>query len=254
MHADLSFALLLSLMAGLSTVIGSVLGLVFRSPGDRFMAATLGFAGGVMVLISFVELLPRGIETLGFGWGHIAFFLGMATMWAIDWLIPHDYLAEHHASPSAPGNARLLRTGLLAALGLGIHNFPEGMATLGAALRDEKLGWAVALAVAVHNIPEGLAVSAPVYAATGSRAKAFAWSAISGLAEPAGALAAGLALAPVLTEATLAATLCAVAGLMVYVSLDELVPASREYGHDHAAIAGAGAGMVVMAASLWLLK
>jgi ZIP family zinc transporter len=128
------------------------------------------------------------------------------------------------------------------------------MATQGSALEDARLGLAVAVAIALHNIPEGLAVSVPVYAATGSRSKAFFWSFLSGLAEPVGAGVAFLVLLPVLTPAVLAATLGVVAGLMVYISLDELVPSSREYGHEHLAILGAGAGMAVMALSLGLLK
>lgn len=251
MYGNISFALLLTLLAGLSTMIGSALGIVFRSPGNRFMAAALGFAGGVMIFISFVELLARGFDTLGFGWGNVAFFAGMLAMWAVDGLVPHEYLAEHSGRS---GDPKLLRTGLMAALGLGIHNFPEGMATLGAALEDARLGWVVAAAVAIHNIPEGLAVSAPIYAATGSRAKAFAWSAASGLAEPIGALMAALVLVPILTDLTLGVMLCGVAGLMVYVSLDELVPASREYGYEHTSIASAMTGMALMAASLWLMK
>ena len=145
------------------------------------------------------------------------------------------------------------RTGLLVALGLGIHNFPEGMATMGAALQDTKLGLAVAVAIAVHNVPEGLAVAVPVWAATGSRRKAFLWSFLSGLAEPAGAVLAFLLLGAFLTPVLLSAMLGLVAGFMVYVSLDELVPSSREYGHEHLSILGVGAGMAVMAASLELL-
>jgi ZIP family zinc transporter len=197
----------------------------------------------------------------------MVFFSGMMIMWLIDVLIPHDYLAEHYegkprdagvsagtdAGTEAEKNARLRRTGLLVALGLGIHNFPEGMATFGAALENTRHGLAVAVAIAVHNIPEGLAVAVPVWAATGSRKKAFFWSFLSGLAEPAGALVAFVVLGAFLTPDFLAGMLGLVAGFMVYVSLDELVPSSREYGHEHLSIVGVGAGMAVMAASLQLL-
>jgi len=264
-QGDIGTAILLTTLAGLSTTVGSALAFIVRRPGPRFMAATLGFAAGVMVLVSFAELLPRAVDTLGDTGGYAVFFGGMLVMWLIDVLIPHDYLAEHYerraprgesetdAGGSPERNARLRRTGLLVALGLGIHNFPEGMATLGAALEHPRLGLAVAVAIAIHNIPEGLAVAVPVWAATGSRRKAFFWSFLSGLAEPAGAVVAYVALGAFLSPAFLAGMLGVVAGFMVYISLDELVPSSREYGHEHLSIVGVGLGMAVMAASLGLL-
>jgi ZIP family zinc transporter len=142
---------------------------------------------------------------------------------------------------------------MFVALGIGIHNFPEGMATFAGTLADPRLGAAIALAIALHNVPEGLAVAAPIFAATGSRAKAFWWSFLSGVAEPLGAGLAAILLLPFLRDSVLAAVLGGVAGLMVFISLDELLPAAREHGQEHLAIAGVTAGMGVMAASLWLL-
>jgi ZIP family zinc transporter len=174
-------------------------------------------------------------------------------MLLIDFLIPHEYMAEsHHAEDQ--GQGKLMKTGLLVALGLGIHNFPEGMATFAGALQDVSLGVAIAGAIALHNIPEGLAVSAPIYAATGSRRKAFLWSVLSGVAEPAGAAVAAVLLLPFLTPSVLGLMLAAVAGVMVFISLDELVPVARSFGQEHLSIVGVVVGMAVMAASLWLLK
>ena len=206
MTSEVGFALLLSTLAGLSTTIGSLLALFVRKPGTRLMTLTLGFSGGVMILVSFVELLPSGIDALGFAGANLAFFGGMIAMFLIDELIPHDYMGEHHHTEVEDGQdaalkKRLLKTGLFVALGLGIHNFPEGMASFATALSDPQLGIAIAIAIAIHNIPEGLAVSAPVYAATGSRSKAFWWSFLSGVAEPVGALLAALVLLPFLNEA-----------------------------------------------------
>jgi len=250
--------LLLSALAGLSTTIGSVLALFVRKPGSRLMTLTLGFSGGVMMLVSFVELLPGGIEVLGFATANLAFFGGMLVMFLIDALIPHDYMAEHHRTEVGEDDtamkSRLLKAGLFVALGLGIHNFPEGMASFATTLSDPQLGIAIAIAIAIHNIPEGLAVSAPVYAATGSRSKAFWWSFLSGVAEPAGALLAAAVLLPFLTEALLGGLLSAVAGMMVFISIDELLPISRAYGEEHLSIVGVVVGMVVMSFSLWMLK
>ncbi len=264
MTHEIGFALLLSALAGLSTTIGSVLALFTREPGPRLMTVTLGFSGGVMILVSFVELLAHGIEAIGFASANLAFFGGMLVMFLIDALIPHDYMAEHHhtevedrADEDAQDlsmKSRLLKAGLFVALGLGIHNFPEGMASFATTLSDPQLGIAIAVAIAIHNIPEGLAVSAPVYAATGSRTKAFWWSFLSGVAEPAGALLAALVLMPFLNGSVLGWLLSAVAGIMVFIAVDELMPVSRAYEEEHLSIVGIVAGMAVMSFSLWLLK
>jgi ZIP family zinc transporter len=252
MAGNVAIALVLTALAGLSTTIGSLLGILVRKPGPRFMALTLGFSGGVMILVSFVELLAGGIEAVGFGLAHVAFFAGMLGMFLIDFLIPHEYMAERHKTEGR-AQETLLKTGLLVALGIGIHNFPEGMATFAATLQDVSLGAAIAVAIAIHNIPEGLAVSAPVYAATGSRSRAFLWSFLSGVAEPAGAVVAALVVLPFLNATVLGLMLSVVAGIMVFISLDELVPVARSFGQEHLSIAGVVMGMAVMAASLWML-
>jgi len=253
MEHNVGIALLLTAGAGLSTTIGSLLGLAVRKPGSRFMGFTLGFSAGVMILVSFVELLQGSIQSIGFLFAHAGFFLGMASIFLIDALVPHEYIGQHdhHGGGSEGG---LMRIGLLVAFGVGIHNFPEGMATFAGALEDVRLGIAIAVAIAIHNIPEGLAVSAPVYMATGSRGRAFLWSFLSGVSEPVGAALAALVLLPFLTQAVLGWVLAAVAGVMVSLAIDELVPAAKSFGSEHTPILGAIAGMVIMALSLWLLK
>ncbi len=252
MDADVGLALLITTIAGLSTTIGSVLGLWIKNPGPGFISATLGFSAGVMLLVSFVELLASGIASLGFGLAQLGFFAGMLLMYGIDSLIPHEYFAEK-SGVSGEEDGKMYRTGLLVALGIAIHNFPEGMATFVGTLQDVRLGIAIGVAIAIHNIPEGLAVSTPVYLATGSRSKAFWWSFLSGIAEPAGAAVSALFLMRFMNETFLGWVLSVVAGIMVYISLDELIPASREYKKENHAILGAIAGMAVMAFSLWLL-
>lgn len=243
-------AFLLTSIAGLATGLGSLIGIIFR-PGPRFMSATLGFAAGIMILIAFGELLPGAVAHLGFIVAHAAFFAGMVLMFAIDVAVPHVYMAEREKEEAGPD---IRRISTLLIVGISIHNFPEGMATFAATLEDVKLGIALAAAIAIHNIPEGIVVSAPVYAARGSRGQAFLISLLSGFAEPVGAGIAALVLLPILTERVLAAALAGVAGLMVFISLDELVPTSKKYGFDHTAIVSAMVGMAVMAASLGMLR
>jgi ZIP family zinc transporter len=254
--------LLLAVGAGLSTSIGSLLGITIKRPGPKFMSFTLGFSAGMMILISFMELLGGAIriENVGFLGAHIAFFTGMAVYFLIDFLVPHEYLGQHDhrlgKNDLIDGKAppALERTGVLVALGVSIHNFPEGMATFIGGMEDVHLGLAIAVAIAIHNIPEGLAISAPIYAATGSRKRAFLWSFFSGVSEIIGACLAAVVLMPFLSERLIGFVLAAVGGIMVAISIDELVPAANAFGSEHMPIVGVMAGMAVMVISLWILK
>lgn len=262
---QIPLALLLTLGAGLATGVGSAIAFFARHTNKRLLSYSLGLSGGVMVYVSFMELMPQATETLGGVLGEKmgewmavgAFFIGMAIIALIDRLVPEvENPHEAHTLEelqSRPKEKRLMRMGLLAALAIAIHNFPEGIATFASAMDDPTLGIAIAIAVAIHNIPEGIAVSVPIYYATGSRSKAFLWSLLSGLAEPAGALLAWLVLAPLMTPALMGSILAGVAGIMVFISMDELLPAAREYGEAHTAIYGIVTGMAVMAISMLLV-
>jgi ZIP family zinc transporter len=263
MFTDPTFlaAMLLTTLAGLSTTIGSVIAIFFKAPGPRFMAFTLGFSSGVMILVSFVELLQGGIESIGFMTAHVAFFIGIFAMFLIDYMVPHTYILESAEEKGGKGGKldkldkmeKLRKASFFVALGIGIHNFPEGMVTLAGTLKDMDVGIALAVAVAIHNIPEGIAVAVPVYAVTRSAGKAFKWSFLSGVSEPVGALIAGLILMPFLNDIVLGWMLCLVAGFMVFISFDELIPVAHSYGEEHLPILGVVSGMIVMALSLALL-
>lgn len=255
MGGNFWIAIGLTAAAGASTLIGSVIGFAVKKPGKKFMGFSLGFSAGVMVYVSFVELLGTAAseDYIGFVPANIAFFIGMAAFMALDWAVPHEYIGQHDHGGKKTARP-LMRTGTLLALGIGLHNFPEGMVTFAGAMKDPKIGVALAFAIAIHNIPEGLAISAPVYAATGSRKKAFLWSGLSGASEPVGALVAGAILLPFLNDTVLGWSLAVVAGIMVAISLDELIPAAKEYGEEHMPIVGVLAGMVVMMISLELFR
>jgi ZIP family zinc transporter len=261
------FALLLTLLAGLSTGIGSLLGLINRSFNPRLLALSLSFSAGVMLQVSFLEIFPKARAVLsadlggraGYLWTTAAFFLGIAVMAAVDQLLPSHGMVMppadgiRHERGSPEESRGLLRMGMFSALAIAIHNFPEGLATFMAALSNPRLGISIALAIAIHNIPEGLAISAPVHYATGNRLLAFWLSFASGLAEPLGALLGYGLLRPLLTPLVMGVIFAAVGGVMVYISLDELLPAAQRYGTHHQMMAGVIAGMVVMSASLLLL-
>ncbi len=258
------FSLLLTLIAGLATGVGSCIAFFFKRSDRKFLSFALGLSGGVMIYISLAELLPEAREGMATVCGEksgalasiAAFFGGIAIAMLIDKLVPaHENPHEVRAveeMDSPHHRDKVLRSGMLFALAIAIHNFPEGMAVFISGIADPGTGISIALAIAIHNIPEGITVSVPVYHATGSRKKAFLYSFGSGLAEPCGALAAWLIFAPFLSTALLMLLFAAVAGIMVYITFDELLPLAEEYGEHHLAIYGVITGMLVMAISLVL--
>jgi ZIP family zinc transporter len=256
------FAFLLTLGAGLSTGFGSLLGLISRRFSPSLLTLSLSFSAGVMLYVSFVEIFPKARQALsaahgpapGYALTVLAFFAGMVLLALIDRLLPTHELPLLPPREGTADSAALMRTGLFAALAIAIHNFPEGLATFVAALSEPRLGIGIAIAIAIHNIPEGLAISAPVYFASGSRRKAFWLSFLSGLAEPVGALVGYVFLRSLLSEQVLGLIFASVAGAMIYICLDELLPAAQRTGARHyLMIGGVIAGMVVMSISLLLL-
>lgn len=263
---NILFAFALTLFAGLSTGIGSAMAFFAKRTNTKFLAVSLGFSAGVMIYVSFVEIFAKARDTMSEAYGNVAgnwytvlaFFGGVLFIAIIDKLIPSvENPHEMHSIEEMKGqnvhkNKKLMRMGMFTALAIGIHNFPEGLATFTAAIQEPHLGIAIAVAIAIHNIPEGIAVSVPVYYATGSRRKAFKLSFLSGLSEPVGALIGYLILMPFMSPLLFGVVFASVAGIMVFISLDELLPAAREYGEHHLSIYGLVAGMAVMAGSLLL--
>lgn len=249
-------ALLLSFLAGTATAVGGALAFVIKKENLSVLSLGLGFSAGVMLYVSFMEILPQAAQSLSGVYGEKPgawmstgiFFGGIVIAWLIDALLPSHHVEEHTLDQSA----KLKHLGLFTALALAIHNFPEGLATFMASMKDATLGVSIAAAVAIHNIPEGVAVALPVYHSTGSRSKAFWYSAFSGLAEPAGALIGFFALRSVLGASAFGVMFALIAGIMTYISLDELLPTAHEYGDGHKVIWGVVGGMMVMALSLLL--
>jgi len=254
----------LTLFAGLATGIGSAIAFFAKRTNTRFLSVALGFSAGVMIYVSFTEMfeaarrhLTAELGLVGGNWVTAAsFFGGLLVIAVIDRLVPsfenpHEIrMVEDMEGEPSGDMAHLYRLGLLAATALAIHNFPEGLATFASALVDIKLGIPIAVAIAIHNIPEGIAVSVPIFYATGDRKKAFLYSFFSGLAEPLGALIGYLLMFSFFNDMIFGILFAGVAGIMVFISLDELLPASREYGEPHLSVYGLIAGMMVMAVSM----
>jgi ZIP family zinc transporter len=268
---NIFYAFGLTLFAGLSTGIGSAIGLFAKKTNYKLLSFAMGFSAGVMIYISFTELLGEAFNSLQESMGEklgswiaiLSFFGGIGLIALIDKLVPehenpHEF--DHTDDLGKPEDEiletkkhkKLLRTGLFTALAIAIHNFPEGMATFAGALKDLSLGIPIAIAIAIHNIPEGLAVSVPIYYATGNRKRAFWYSFFSGLAEPLGAIVGYFLFLQFFNDTIFGIVYASIAGIMVFIALDQLLPAAEEYGSHHVTIYGLVSGMAVMAVSLVL--
>lgn len=282
MESNLIFAFSITLLAGLATGFGSLIAFFAKKTNTTFLSASLGFSAGVMIYVSFMELMPQSLESLvpivgSFKANWItsgSFFIGMLIIAIIDKFVPsfenpHTMYSEKEleefkedAGMLEPEDiqfdhdhdlrqiARLYRMGVMSALAIAIHNFPEGLATFFAAIKDPEIAIPIAIAIAIHNIPEGISVSVPIYYSTGSRKKAFLFSLLSGLAEPAGAIVGYLVLSKFFNDYVFGVIFGIISGIMVYISFDELLPASEEYGEHHISLYGLILGMIVMAVSL----
>ena len=259
------FAFGLTLLAGLSTGIGSALAFYTKQTNKKFLSVALGFSAGVMIYVSMIEIFAKSRSALevvygpkvGYWVATLSFFAGIAIIALIDKFVPsfenpHELRDVEEAGERKTKDPALLRMGMMSALAIGIHNFPEGLATFASAIQNPTLGISIAIAVAIHNIPEGIAVSVPIYYATGDRRKAFAFSFLSGLSEPVGALVGYFLLRSFFHDGMFGVIFGAVAGIMVFISLDQLLPTAQKYGEHHLSIYGLIAGMAVMAISLLL--
>ena len=261
---NLQVAFALTLAAGLATTIGSLMVLFSRRPNPRLLAFGLAFAGGAMVYVSLSEILNKSIasfalahgERQGFTFGTLAFLAGVLLIVAIDHLIPNPHESLDKQDPLFRGDNRsyIRRVGLLTAVAITAHNFPEGLATFFATLESPSVGAPLAFAIAIHNIPEGIAIAVPVYFATHSKFYAFGASLLSGLAEPVGAAIGYFALSGVLSHTTFGIVFGMIAGVMVFLALDELLPAAKRYAKGHETVYGLVAGMATLAISLVLFK
>ena len=254
-------AFLLTLVAGLSTGVGSLIALLAKRTNTNFLSFSLGFSAGVMIYVSFMELLPQSLEIFSNEYGDkmgnlymlLGLFGGIVIIALIDFMVPKaSNPHEIQGVEDMKSNHRLRHTGIITAVTIAIHNFPAGIATFMSALNSLEVAIPITVAIAIHNIPEGIAVAVPIYHATGSRKKAFWLSFSSGLAEPIGALIAYFFLMPFWSPTLDAFILSAIAGVMIFISMDELLPTAEKYGKHHISIIGLVIGMLLMGVSLFL--
>lgn len=277
---EIGFPFLVTLIAGLSTVVGALLVFFTDANNKKFLSVALGFSAGVMIYVSFMEIMPTAVDYLRNEHGPktseifmlLGFLGGVALIAIIDNFVPdstnpHNIRSEEEMDDLREGEyelsefcivneyspeecMRLEKLGFVTALGIAVHNFPEGLATFMSAMVSPELGISIAIAIALHNIPEGIAVAVPIFQSTGSKTKALKLTFLSGFAEPLGGIVGYFVLRPFMTDTLFGIVFAVVAGIMVYISLDELLPASREYGEEHLSIYGIVSGMAIMAISM----
>ena len=262
MPHNYAIALLITFLAGLATAIGSVVAFVLKKDNLKALSVGLGFSAGVMIFLSFTDIIPSAEEMLKAAFPnnsrwvvYLGFIIGIVIAILIDYFIP-DHIQEKdllHPGEVADAEHRIKRAGLLTAVAICVHNFPEGMATFLSASHDLTLGISVGLAIAIHNIPEGIAVALPVYHATGKKRYATLYAALSGISEPIGAVIGMFLLHFFMPQLMVGVAMAAVAGIMIYISFDTLLPLAREFGNWHLSMVGIISGMLFIWISLLLL-
>lgn len=262
MPHNYAIALLITFLAGLATAIGSVIAFIIKKDNLKALSIGLGFSAGVMIFLSFTDILPSAGEMLKVAFPnshewvvYFSFIIGILIAILIDYFIP-DHIPENdllNPEDVADDAHKIKRAGLLTAVAICVHNFPEGMATFLSASHDLTLGISVGLAIAIHNIPEGIAVALPVYHATGKKRYATLYAALSGISEPIGAVIGMFLLHFFMPQLMIGAAMAAVAGIMIYISFDTLLPLAKEYGNWHLSMMGIISGMLFIWISLLLL-
>lgn len=260
MESNVFFALMLTIFAGLATGIGSIIAVFAKTTNTKFLAGSLGFSAGVMLYVSMIEIFQKSRtylsaaagDKMGYYLAVASFFAGILFIGLIDYFVPSAEGDIGNLSDKDSRSVALKRMGFMTALAIGIHNFPEGLATFTSALKDPHLGIAIAVAIAIHNIPEGIATSVPIYYSSKSRKKAFLVSFFSGITEPLGAIIGFLILRPFFNDTMFGILFGAIAGIMVFISIEELLPMAREYEKSKVTIIGTVLGMAIIALSLLL--
>lgn len=262
MLANYKLALLMTFLAGLATVLGGVLTFFIKRTNMRAISIGLGFSAGVMIFLSFTEILDGAKELLidyfpkYSDWMVlVGFSIGLVVAILIDYFIPDHIEEDLFGCPEkCLQHHKMKRAGLFTAIAVCIHNFPEGMATFFVSTQDLQIGATVAFAIALHNIPEGIAVALPIYHSTGKKRLAVLYSLLSGISEPIGALLGLFVLNYFLPQMAVGFMFAAVAGIMVYISFDTLLPLSKEYGDGHYSVFGIISGIFLIWCSLLLFN
>lgn len=254
--------LILTLFAGMSTLIGGFITFFVKRDNLKALSVGLGFSAGVMIYVSLGELMEEAPQMLSAFYdtvpakalGFLGFLAGIVIAVAIDYFIP-DHIESDFLNKSARVQQRrkIQRAGFITALAVTLHNFPEGIATFLVSSQDIRLGIPVAIAIAIHNIPEGIAIALPIFHATGKKRLAILYSFVSGISEPIGGLIGVLLLKTIMPAQSVGIMTAAVAGIMVYLSFDTLLPLAREYGENHHVIIGIVSGMLIMGFGLIFL-
>ncbi len=255
MEQQAMIAMALSLAAGLATGIGGLVVCFLKVPTRRLLSIGLGFSGGVMVAVSLMDLLPEAFSACMVPMGKVVGGFYAIVVMAIGMLLAaliETFVPERPNFLGSEERGSVYRIGILSVLVVVLHNMPEGVATFLSSYKDLSIGIPIAAAIALHNIPEGIAISVPLFYSTGKRMKAFSYSLLSGLSEPLGAVIAFFLLKNFVDEFILGMLYALIAGIMLFISLDKLLPSAWTYGSRKASILSTACGIALMCCVLVL--
>ena len=270
MDSNVFYSFILTLFVGLTMGFGSLFSFLIKDENKKFLSFSLSFSAGIMIYISFMEILPEGMhlieETVNGNKGKMialaAFFGGMIFTALLEKLV-HSMAGDHHHDLDSDemnhthkhdelDKSHMEKLGIMTAISIGIHNLPEGLAIFATGLKDITIAIPLAIAVILHNIPLSIAISVPIYYATKSRKKAFLYASLVGLCQPLGAIIGYFLFSSFFSDMLFGILFSIISGIMVFVSLDELLPTSQQYEDHHFSVYGTILGMMVMAISLIL--
>ncbi|KAL5567173.1 hypothetical protein UlMin_030337 [Ulmus minor] len=267
MDYQVLIALALSLVGGLSTSIGALFVILNPTPNLKMLGLLQGFAAGLMLSMSFLDLAHNAINSIGFLKANLWFFAGVIFFAVIANFIPEPTLApvsdgKNKKKDQDDGGKDIMKkhrrqvlySGIVTAIGISLHNFPEGMAVFLGSMKGLRVGLNLALAISLHNIPEGVAVALPVYFATQSKWQAFKLATLSGFAEPLGVIIVAYLFPSSLNPEILEGLLGSVGGVMAFLTLHEMLPLAFDYAGQKQAIKAVFLGMAFMSASLYFLE
>lgn len=241
------FPLLLSFIAGISTVLGSFFILFKIKKVGEFVVFSLSFSLGIMTLISFFDLIPSSypviINNYGILYGIIIFVLIFLLGYQSIKLI-NDRIKDNDSS--------LYKIGILSMISLVLHNFPEGIAVFIGALSNTSIGIKLCIAIMLHNIPEGIAISVPLYYSGVEKKRVFVYTLLSGLSEPIGALLAYFILKNFINELFLSMVLVFVSGLMISLALNDILKEVKKYNKIKYMIYGLFVSIILFGITLFI--
>lgn len=213
--------MVLSIMAGLATVLGALIILAFGKPGEKTLAIFFGLAAGIMFSVALIDLLPSSLHYGDYISLVAGLLFGLGLLKALSFLFKLESLSK-----SGRDRTYLRRMGYLIAIGIALHDLPEGIAIAAGFSATVSLGWKIAIAIGLHNVPEGMITAAPLSMSGLSPLRIIATTGLVSIFTPLGTLL-GLLIVS-LSQTYISFLLAMAAGAMIYIALFEIIPEGKK--------------------------